>query len=456
MSEKIGETHSLCPHCLKTIPAVKLAEDDNIFLEKTCPDHGKFKVLIWRGVQDYKDLQSYACVSSKPTKLAVKDSGTCPEVCGLCPDHTQHTCLVVLEVTNRCNLKCPICFASANERYHFHPTLDEIRKMFQTVVDYVNHPICVQLSGGEPTIRDDLPEIVKMGKAMGVDHIEVNTNGVRIGEDIEFLRKLKEAGVDSFYFSFDGLQSEIYLKTCGLDLLAPKLKAIENCRQVDIGVTLVTVVSPDINLDKVGEIIDFAKTNVPTIKGIHFQPLSYFGRYPIIPEDQNRVVLPDLLKEIERQTKGEIRAENFIPTSCTNVHCDAKSLSVVMEDGSLFPMTHRQMGPPRDTTKVAEKTRCEICDLWRFIEDSVSDGEADPGTWDSFIQMAKTRYLTISTMPFQDVWNVETDRLKGCCIHTVTPDGKLIPFCLFNINSVNGDTLYRHRVLEKYARKAKG
>jgi len=304
MSEKIGETYSLCPHCLKTIPATKVAENDAIYLEKECPEHGKFRVIIWRGVQDYKDLQSYACVPSKPSKIAVKDSGTCPEVCGLCPDHTQHTCLVVLEVTNRCNLKCPICFASANERYHFHPSMEEIKGMYQTVLDYVNHPICIQLSGGEPTIRDDLPEIVKLGKSMGIEHIEVNTNGVRIGQDIEYLRKLKEAGVDSFYFSFDGVKPDIYMKTCGQNLLDAKLKAIENCAVVDIGVTLVVVVSPNINLDHVGEIINFAKTKVPTVKGIHFQPLSYFGRFPIVPEDKDRVVLPDLLKEIERQTNG--------------------------------------------------------------------------------------------------------------------------------------------------------
>jgi len=136
------------------------------------------------------------------------------------------------------------------------------------------------------------------------------------------------------------------------------------------------------------------------------------------------------------------------------VHCDAKSLSVILEDGSLFPMTHRQMGPPRDTAKIANKTRCEICDLWRFIEDSVSS-DAEEGTWDEFIKMARTRYLTISSMPFQDVWNVETDRLKGCCIHTVTPDGKLIPFCLFNINSLDGKTLYRHELWSKYAKKVK-
>lgn len=454
MSELIGETESLCPECLKVIPAKKIAENDNVYLEKTCPEHGHYKVLIWRGVDDYKRLGSYAPVPSKPEKIAVKkDNIVCPLDCGLCEEHHQHTCLVVLEVTSDCNLKCPICFASANERYHFNPTMDEIRKMFQTALDHVGKPICVQLSGGEPTIRDDLPEIVRMGKGMGIDFIEVNTNGYRFANDIEYLREVKDAGVDSLYFSFDGLTDDVYMKTCGRNMLDFKLKAIENCREVDMGVTLVTIVSPDINIHQIGDLIKFAKKNIPTVKGIHFQPLSYFGRFPIIPKDENRTVLPDLLREIEKQTKGELTVDNFIPTSCTNVHCDVKSMSVLMEDGSLFPLTHRAMGPPKDTCCVATKTRQEISDLWRYIDEGMESGGGGEGTWDEFLQRARTNYLTISSMPFQDVWNVETERLKGCCIHTVTPDGRLIPFCLFNINSVHGKTLYRHEIFEKYATK---
>ena len=452
MSEKIGETNSLCPECLKTIPAIKVAENDKVYLIKKCPEHGEQKVLIWTGVQDYKDLLRYKAEFSRPAKYAVENSGDCPQICGLCPDHRQHTCLVVLEITNSCNLKCPICFASANERYKFHPSMEEIKAMYQTIIDYVPHPICIQISGGEPTIRDDLPEIVRMGKRMGIDYIELNTNGVRFAEDPAFLKEVKEAGVESLYFSFDGIHSDIYMKTCGKDLLSSKMKTIENCSKVGMGITLVTVVSPNINQDRIGEVIQFAKKWIPTVKGIHFQPLSYFGRYPIDPSNDDRITIPDLLREIEKQTNGELRADNFIPTSCSNVHCDAKSMSVLMEDGSLFPMTHRAMGPPKDTTQIAEKTRKEISDLWRFIDEAFEEGEKEENSWGAFIERAKTNYLTVSTMAFQDAWTVETERLCNCCIHTVTPDGKLIPFCLFNINSKSGKTIYRHEMWSKYGK----
>lgn len=453
MSERIGETQSLCPECLRTVSAEKIVENDRIYLVKTCPDHGTFKTIIWRGVDEYRDLLRYEGVPKKPQNLSVESEGECPQICGLCPMHKQHTCLVVLEVTNSCNLNCPICFARSNEGYRYHPTMEEIKEMWQTILDHVNHPICVQISGGEPTIRNDLPDIVRLGKQMGIDYIEVNTNGVRLGRDIEFLRELKDAGVESLYFSFDGIDREIYIKTCGEDLLDIKLKALDNCAEVGMGVTLVTVVSPEF-LDKVGEVIEFAKGRIPTVKGVHFQPIAYFGRYPHPPEDDDYVLIPDLIEAIEKQTGGEVRKENFIPTSCANVHCDSKSLSFLMEDGSLFPMTSKALGPPGSTDKIARKTREEISDLWRFVDEVVGGGEDEVGTWGSFVQRAKTHYLTISMMHFQDVWNVETERLKRCCIHTVTPDGRLIPFCLFNINSRRGRTLYRHEIFEKYSKKS--
>ncbi len=454
MDQKIGETDSLCPECLQTVPAEKIAEGEKIYLVKTCPEHGTFRSLIWRGVDDYRDLNRYAGEPVKPGDISVHNSGNCPQICGLCEDHKQHTCLVVLEVTNGCNLNCPICFARSNQGYRFHPTLEEIEGMWRTVVEKVDSPICVQISGGEPTIRSDLPEIIRMGKEMGVDYIELNTNGVKLAEDSDYVRKLKESGVDSLYFSFDGVTPEVYEETCGEDLLEVKRKALDNCEEAEMGVTLVTVVSPKLNLDQVGDIIRFAADRIPTVKGVHFQPISFFGRYPTAPGDDDRMLIPDLIEEIEEQTDGQIRAENFVPTSCANVHCDSKSLSVKMEDGSIFPITSRALGPPEDTSEIAKKTRGEISDLWRFVDEVLSDADTEgDDTWMGFLQRAKSQYLTISMMAFQDVWNVETDRLQRCCIHTVTPDGRLIPFCLFNITSSGGDTLYRHQIFSKYARE---
>ncbi|WP_400152645.1 radical SAM (seleno)protein TrsS [Candidatus Methanarcanum hacksteinii] len=449
MVDKIGETNTLCPVCMKTIKAEKIAEDDVVYIVKTCPEHGSWKVKIWNGVEHYKYLYEFAAVPKTPEKFAVPQIKDCPHDCGLCNQHMQHSCLNVVEVTNHCNLNCPICFATANGcGYDYHPDMETIRGMFKTVVDYVKSPRCIQLSGGEPTVRDDLPEIVRMAKEMGIEHVEVNTNAVRIAKDIEYLRALKEAGVDDFYMQFDGTKDDIYLQTRGKSLFELKEQAIANCAEVGIGITLVVTVSPNINLDHVGEIIKYAATKVPTVKGVHFQPISYFGRYPVDPENNDRVTIPELAQAIEKQTKGMLKADNFIPTSCSNVYCDMKSLSVVLPDHSLFPLTTMALGPPKKTDDVADKTRGEVSQFWRFIENSM-DGEdenrSDDGSWRTFVSRAKTHYLTVSAMAFQDVWTGETDRWERCCIHVVTLDGRLIPFCLFNVTNNEGETLYRKK-----------
>ena len=449
MVDKIGETNTLCPVCMKTIKAEKIAEDDVVYIVKTCPEHGSWKVKIWNGVEHYKYLYEFAAVPKTPEKFAVPQIKDCPHDGGLCNQHMQHSCLNVVEVTNHCNLNCPICFATANGcGYDYHPDMETIRGMFKTVVDYVKSPRCIQLSGGEPTVRDDLPEIVRMAKEMGIEHVEVNTNAVRIAKDIEYLRALKEAGVDDFYMQFDGTKDDIYLQTRGKSLFELKEQAIANCAEVGIGITLVVTVSPNINLDHVGEIIKYAATKVPTVKGVHFQPISYFGRYPVDPENNDRVTIPELAQAIEKQTKGMLKADNFIPTSCSNVHCDMKSLSVVLPDHSLFPLTTMALGPPKKTDDVADKTRGEVSQFWRFIENSM-DGEdenrSDDGSWRTFVSRAKTHYLTVSAMAFQDVWTGETDRWERCCIHVVTLDGRLIPFCLFNVTNNEGETLYRKK-----------
>ena len=452
----IGETESLCPVCLRVVPAKKVVEEDNIYLEKSCPEHGDCKILIWRGVDLYKDSSRFDVERTPPQNFLVDSQEGCPYDCGPCPKHRQHVCIAVLEITNRCNLRCPVCFAGSNERYRYEPDLDTIKGMYETIVRYVEKPIDLQISGGEPTVRDDLPDIIALGKEMGIDYIELNTNGIRLARDIEYFRELKESGVDALYFSFDGLTDEVYRQTNGVDLLDLKLKALKNAAELEVGVILVPVIIPKVNYDQIGDIIQFAKKWIPTVVGVHFQPVSYFGRFSCTPKDEDRVTIPDILNAIEIQTGGELKIENFTPTSCPNVHCDARNYSILMGNGMLFPLTMRSRDVSANVKDkdVARKTRRALKDLWKYPKANESGGrvcECVPGSWMELLQRAGTHYLTVSVMAFQDVWTIELERVLDCCIYEVTPDKRLIPFCLFNLSSLHGETLYRHGILSKFA-----
>jgi uncharacterized radical SAM superfamily Fe-S cluster-containing enzyme len=455
MKKVLAETESLCPVCLSRIPAQRVVEGKNVYLEKDCPEHGNFKALIWRNAELYRNWSQYSQQAVGPEKSLTDIALGCPYDCGLCPSHEADTCTTVMEVTHNCNLSCPICFASGNEDPHFEPDIHAIQVMYQTIIE-AGGPYPVQLSGGEPTIRDDLPAIIALGKKLGFYHIQINTNGVRIAQDKEYLIMLKESGADLIYLQFDGVSDDVYRAIRGRNLFDLKVQAISNCAEVKIGVVLVPTVIPNVNFHQLGESIQFAKKWIPTVKGVHFQPVSYFGRYPGSPKDENRITLPDILDGLVVQTKGELKKANFVPRRCEDSHCSFSSFFVLMEDGKLQARTDiaqesvSGFGYKKDPPAVT--ARGFINRRWRLVDEEVEQAEKGWGqccgqnqdAWLRFRKREGTYDLTITGMPFQDVWTLDLHRLKRCCVHVVTNSKRLIPLCAFYVTSITGKRLYQN------------
>ena len=363
---------------------------------------------------------------------------------------------MVMEVTSQCNLRCPICFADAGCRPGLEPDMNAVKGMFQTVFDTVGQ-CTIQLSGGEPTMRDDLPEIVAMGRTMGFDHILLNTNGIRLAQDAQYLRQLKDSGLSAIYLQFDGVTDDVYRYTRGTHLLDMKVRAMENCAQEKIGVVLVPVVVPRINVQQIGDIFRFAKSRIPVVKGVHFQPISYLGRYPRMPSDEDRITIPDVLNALCNQTDGELKKEHFIPRSVKGSHCSFSALFFLTEDDRFISLSNlsdplvsqqsRQLG-------AEESSRRFMSTHWRFHEEqfdpqsgsccgSINNDPKPPVEHRSvFSKRILTHGMTISCMPFQDVWNIDLERLMGCCGHVVTLNRQIIPFCALYLTSANGERLY--------------
>jgi len=450
MKEIVAETRSLCPVCLKVIPAVRVQEGRDVFIEKACPEHGNFKTITWRGEPSYQGWgMGENAVGPEVRQTQMVDG--CPYDCGLCTEHKAQTCTVLMEVTSRCNLGCPVCFASSNLSSTFEPGIDEIRGMLETIIE-AGGPYPLQLSGGEPTMRTDLPDIISLAKKMGFYHIQVNTHGMRLAKDKDYLQKLKQSRVDLIYLQFDGVSDDVYQRIRGADLFDLKRQAIENCAEAKIGVQLVPTLIPGINDHQMGDIVQFAKTYIPVVKGIHFQPVSYFGRYPVVPSDEDRITTPDVLRALEAQTGGEIEAKNFIPRRREDAHCGFSGFFVLGEDGRLVPTTvfnpDANRGRKPANVSPSEHVRKFIAEKSRYVEsDSGNAGDEKKSPWQRFLKRAKTHYLSISGMPFQDAWTVDLERLQGCCIHVITPQKKLIPFCAYYLTSAAGEHLPGKRPL---------
>jgi uncharacterized radical SAM superfamily Fe-S cluster-containing enzyme len=454
-------TQSLCPECLRRIDAKRVVRGNDAFLEKTCPYHGSFSDLIWKGDPPFSGWERPKIPKSPPVTFHEIEKG-CPYDCGLCPDHRQRSCTVIIEVTGRCNLRCPVCYADSGYDPRPDPGMDLIHFWFQKARQAAGN--CnIQLSGGEPFVRDDLAEIVAVGKKTGFDFIQINTNGVRAAHDKAYVKALKKAGLASVFLQFDGVCDDIYLKLRGRRLLTEKLAAIEIFGENDIGVVLVPTLVPGINADQVGDILKAAIEMSPAIRAVHFQPVSYFGRYFSDNGNRQRLTLPELMRTIEDRTDGMFKTSQFGPPGCENARCSFHGNYLIMSDGSVMSLQKSETccGPPVDAEKGAFSAISYVARQWAsplkqgtvFTSatssccsgpgDAAERGESGVIRLEDFVQRVRTHTFSVSAMAFQDVWNLDLERVRDCCIHVMASDGMLVPFCLYNLTAAGGKRLYR-------------
>lgn len=450
-------TESVCPDCLRQIPAEKRIQGNRVYLVKTCPDHGETRALIWKGEPPIIGWVNHR-TPSMPERCHTEVEKGCPHDCGLCPDHRQQPCCVLLEITGRCNLDCPVCFASAGEGALPDPPLSEIEGWYRMLMES-GGPYNIQLSGGEPTLREDLPEIIALGRRMGFEFIQLNTNGIRLAQDADYVKTLVRAGLNCVFLQFDGTDDRIFTALRGRPLLAEKHRAIEHCREAGIGVVLVPTVVSGVNDGELGEILSFAASRMPTVRGVHFQPISYFGRYPGVPPEE-RITLPELLRAIERQTLGAMRVESFAPPGGEHARCSFHGNFILMEDGCFLPVTapgsSKSCCAPKTAAEGSRQARRFVARQWSAPDCCATASKKaqpqaalpaalapDVSSLDSYLARAGAYTLAVSGMLFQDAWNLDLERLKECIVHVVSRDGRLIPFCAYNLTGRNGRSLHR-------------
>ena len=416
---RIRETRSVCPVCLENIPAVlSRMEDGRIFLEKTCPLHGSFRVPVWQGKMDFEQWLL-------GTEALPPGSGLhCPGHCGICAEHEIGTCCTLLEVTERCNLNCRYCFANGGAGKNDVP-VEECKNAIRDIARQCGKPL-LQFSGGEPTLRGDLPELIRFAKEAGCSYTQVNTNGIRLAEDPEYAKRLAEAGLDIVFLQFDGTRNEIYRKLRGQPLLETKLEAIRVCTELQIGVTLVPTVVRSVNDQNLGEIIALAQKLAPGVRGIHFQPVSYFGRYPAAPSEEDRYTLDQLMTDISDQ--AGIPIESFMPSRCDHPLCGFHASFLIDPKGGLKPLS--SITHSSHSRGCAKDNREYVARHWRRAPDEPQPGGdfSDEMDFDTFLYQLRHRSLTLSAMAFQDAMNLNIERLHRCSLH-VYDKGQIKPFC---------------------------
>ena len=486
----IHKTKSLCPECKALIDARIYDKEGELFIVKNCPEHGRF-VDKYFDKKTYSKFIRYAYDGPGMITLNVENAGeSCPMDCGLCARHKSHTALANIVLTNRCHLHCFYCFFYARENDPiYEPSLKQIKEMLKVLREQQPVPCnAVQYTGGEPLLRDDILDIIKLTKEMGFEHIQLNTTGMQLVGNEALADQLAAAGVTAFYMSFDGISPQTNPKN---HYEIPYiLKALRRSKE---NVVLVPTVINNFNDHEVGDIINFGFNNLDIVRSINFQPVSLVGRMPKSEREKQRITIPELLDKIEKQTNGMIKKEDFYPIPCvgsisefieqltgyvqyhfsTHPVCGAGTY-IFLEGDEIVPVTRfvdvegffeylkdaaEEIKKSRHLIKEIKKKEVILKFVLNF--NKFIDKEKAPKTVDinSLIKDALISHnyegvgkfhsnsLFIGTMHFQDLYNYDVERVERCCIHYIMPDHRVVPFCAFNVIP----EIYRDKVQREYS-----
>jgi uncharacterized radical SAM superfamily Fe-S cluster-containing enzyme len=464
---------SLCPICLKVIPACIFQEGRAVMIEKHCEEHGDFKDIYWSDADIYRRFIRYQsdCISPNDSPRIGEN---CPSNCGLCKNHKTGTLLANIDVTNRCNLSCPICFADAGGESN-EPTIGQIGAMMQALRDQMPVPCpAVQFSGGEPTLRRDLQDIIFLARNMGFAQIQIASNGILLAARKDLCRMLAQCGLNTIYLQFDGVTPQPYKTIRGCDIFTAKLQAIENLRETgQLNLVLVPTLVKGVNDDQIGDIVKFATKNADVVRGINYQPVSFAGRINREERIARRITIPDVLRLLEDQTDNEITRNDFYPipfvepishliaamsgTSkpvLTSHPCCGAGTYVFCHGDRNIPITRfldveglmesiRENADNFDGSLIG-KLKMEgtiFKQLSGFIDASKTPDDLNlkelimnvfiKGTRESLAKF-HNGFLFLGIMHFQDLYNIDLEKLERCGIHYSLPDGRIIPFCSYN------------------------
>ncbi len=435
---------SICSTCYSKIEGKIVFEDGNVFLLKQCPQHGHEKILMADDVDYYRrSREVFIKPPEMPQIFNTLVKWGCPYDCGLCADHQQHSCLSLIEICDACNLRCPVCYAESGPTRQEFRSLRHIESMLDAVVRNEGQPDVVQISGGEPTLHPDFFAVLDLAKARPIRHLMVNTNGIRLAREPEFVARLASYMPDfEVYLQFDSFEKNALLELRGADLRAVREEALANLNRYEISTTLVVTLKKGLNDNEVGRIIDFALTQ-KCVRGVTFQPIQAAGRLEHFNPASDRLTLTEVRRKILEQT-AVFRPEDVIPVPC---HPDSLAMAYALKiDGRVVPLTglvdpqvlinggrntilYEQDPAVRDgvfklfaTNHSPESGARTLRDLLCCLPQVAVPSE-----------LGYANIFRVLIVQFIDAYSFDVRSVKKTCIHIVHPDGRLIPFDTYNL-----------------------
>ena len=436
-------TNSLCSTCLTKVEAKIVFEGGSVFMLKRCVEHGPERVLISTDEAFYRLQREFIKPGQLPLTFNTPFEHGCPYDCGLCPDHEQHSCISLIEVTDQCNLTCPVCYAESSPSRTTHRSLEQIEFMLDRVIENEGEPDIVQISGGEPSVHPQLMEILAAVRRRPIKHLMLNTNGIRIARSEGFAEQLA-AFMPGFeiYLQFDSLRAGPYRTLRGQDLLETKLRAIERLNELGLSTTLVCTLKKGVNDDELGDIVDFA-LGQRCIRGVTFQPVQDAGRNQGFDPARDRLTLGEARQRLLAQ-HSLFSPADLIPVPC---HPDCLVMGYALKiEGEVLPLSGRidpqALLRAEHSTIVYERSdamRNHLVELFSTANSPASSADRLGQLLCCLPRVDLRGGLTYESvfrvlfLKFLDPHDFDVRSVKRSCIHIVHPDGRMIPFDTYNL-----------------------
>ncbi|MBO9604895.1 MAG: radical SAM protein [Paenibacillaceae bacterium] len=455
-------TNSVCTTCLRKVEAKIIIEDGRVYMLKRCFAHGPEKVLLSTDVEYYKRCREFLKPAEMPLRWNTPIKYGCPYDCGLCPDHEQHSCLTLVEVTEHCNLQCPICYAESSPQRTRHRTLAEIERMLDAIVRNEGEPDIVQISGGEPTTHPQFFDILDLAKRKPIKHLMVNTNGIRVANDREFARRL--AGYMpgfELYLQFDSFEKEALTELRGADLRSIRERALAHLNEFNISTTLVVTLKKGLNDGEIGRVIQYGLKQ-RAVRGVTFQPIQAAGRLERFDPAEDRLTLSEVRQGIIDQS-GVFRAEDIIPVPC---HPDCLAMGYALKLGNdVVPLTGLidpavLLAGGRNTIVFErdETLKDKLFELFSTAHSPITSALSLKSLLCCLPMIAAPPAVSydnvfrVIIMQFLDAQIFDVRSVKKSCVHIAHPDGRIIPFDTYNMFYRDDKELLLRQLQEEISR----
>lgn len=455
MNQIISHTMALCPVCKSKVTAKIVERDSAIYMDKFCKEHGSSSVMVSSDVKWYMDSMNYVKPSQKPLQFNREEFSNCPDSCGLCPEHQQHTCLPVIEINSSCDMDCPICLKDFQDTLHLEP--EQFTNIIDVLIKSEGDVPVINLSGGEPTIHSHFREFVQIAYKKGVHQVTVSTNGLTLLKNPELRTFFRETGA-IVALQFDGFSENTYTTLRGEKLLDKKLNLIHLLEDENVNYSLVSTIDPDVNLSEVTQIADFFfESKALTLM---FQPITYTGMATKYKKQKTTITIPDVVKQIEKSKY--VKGGDFNPLPCSHYSCFAlsyyfklddkefyslkdffgregylnlisnKTLPGLDRDGQEYIKTQLyELWSASDINSINERVLKKLKNVLRTMNDHGFDTK-------KALNLGMDNIKGIFIHHLMDVETLDFGRLMKCCNPYPMANGYLRPMCAQNIFYQNG------------------